>query len=149
MNDMTSARFTVERGTRILVQVPPEASDRVWAAILKEDPLSYGDYDQVGFTAPAGVQHFRALGSGRNAATIDIVTVDCVELQMFTVKTGQELEPLLGAIYHSHPYEEPVIQLLPGARTRHIRGQDEDNPNRFWNRENVDWIPAEHQNTDR
>jgi len=71
--------------------------------------------------------------------------VPCIELQVFTEATGQKLEPILRAIYHAHPYEEPVIQLLPAERTRHIRGMDEGNSNRFWNRETPDWVPEEHR----
>lgn len=69
----------------------------------------------------------------------------CVELQIFVPKLGADLEPVIRAIYHAHPYEEPVIQLLPAARTRHRRGQDEDNPNRFWNQDAADWVPKAHR----
>ncbi len=55
MSELISDRFTVETGTRILVQVPAEAAPRVLTAITAEDSLGYGDYDQVAFTASAGV----------------------------------------------------------------------------------------------
>lgn len=143
--DLASQRFDVEAGTRILVQVPEQAAGQVLAAILAVEPLSWGDYDQVAFTTRAGVQQFRSLPGGRNAATEDVLEVACVELQVFVPKQGQQLEPVLRAIYHVHPYEEPVIQLLSGARTRHRRGQDESNPNRFWNQDGADWVPEAHR----
>lgn len=147
MDKLTSERFTTETGTRLLVQVPQEEAQRVLAAIIAADPLSYGDYDQVAFTTPAGVQQFRSRPGGRNLQTKAAVTVPCVELQVFIQALGQELEPVLRAIYHAHPYEEPVIQLLPAMRTRHIRGKDENNPNRFWNRGTADWVPTEHRSS--
>jgi len=145
MDKFTSDRFITETGTRLLVQVPQEAALRVLQAITAADPLTYGDYDQVAFTTSPGAQQFRSLSGGRNPETDAAVTVPCVELQVFTEATGQELEPILRAIYDAHPYEEPVIQLLPAERTRHIRGMDEGNSNRFWNRETPDWVPEEHR----
>ncbi|WP_297340318.1 hypothetical protein [Pseudophaeobacter sp.] len=138
-------RFTIEQGTRVLVQVPQEAAGRVLQAVLSQEPLHWGDYDQVAFTTRAGVQQFRTLPQARNRATDQAVAVACVELQIFVPKQGQALEPLLCAIYHAHPYEEPVIQLIAAARSLHRRGQDEANPNRFWNQETADWVPEAHR----
>lgn len=140
-----SRRFSIESGTRVLVQVPQEAAGRVLAAMVAVEPLIWGDYDQVAFTTEAGVQQFRSRPGGRNQATEEAVEVPCVELQVFVAKQGQALEPLLRAIYHAHPYEEPVIQLLAAQRCCHLRGMDEDNPNRFWNRPAQGWIPAAHR----
>ena len=145
MHDLASDRFNVETGTRILVQVPQEAADRVLQAILSRDPLPWGDYDQVAFTSHPGTQQFRSLPEGVNAATDQAMTVECVELQVFTCARGRDLEPILKAIYDVHPYEEPVIQLIDAIRPRHIRGVDQDNPNRFWNRETPGWVPAPHR----
>ncbi|EBA17327.1 hypothetical protein RSK20926_06312 [Roseobacter sp. SK209-2-6] len=145
MLEVTSARFSIETGTRVLVQVPKEAMQRVMSAILEAEPLTWGDYDQVAFTTSEGVQQFRSTGGGINAATDHVVEVPCAELQFFVPKSGQALEPLLRGIYHAHPYEEPVIQLVPSFRSLHIRGQDEGNPNRFWNRETADWVPEAHR----
>ena len=52
---------------------------------------------------------------------------------------------VLRSIYASHPYEEPVVFVETCVRTLHIRGVDEDNPNRFWNNEAEDWVPEEHR----
>lgn len=139
------ARYRLESGLRILVQVPCEALGRVAAAVLACDPLAHGDYDRVSFHGPAGVQRFRALGGGRNRATGDIVEVACVEWQIFTTAEGAARDALIRAIYAAHPYEEPVIHLLPAQRCRHRRGMDEDNPNRFWNRAAADWVPESHR----
>lgn len=142
---LKSDRFTVEQGTRLLVQVPQAEAKRLLDAILEQEALPWGDYDQVAFVSASGLQQFRSKPGGVNRATQQAVEVGCVEVQVFVAKTGAALEPVLRAIYHAHPYEEPVIQLIPAARTRHIRGQDEGNPNRFWNRETPDWVPPAHR----
>lgn len=138
-------RYHIETGLRILVQCPAEALPRVEAAVLACDPLAHGDYDRVSFHSAAGVQRFRARGGGRNRATEDTVQVACVEWQIFTTAEGAALDALIRAIYAAHPYEEPVIHLVPAQRCRHRRGMDEDNPNRFWNRDPADWVPPQHR----
>ena len=143
--DIASDRFSLEQGTRLLVQVPEEAAGRVLQAMLQVEPLFWGDYDQVAFTTSTGVQQFRVRSQARNAVTDQAVEVPCVELQVFVPKVGQALEPLLCAIYHAHTYEEPVIQLVAAARSCHRRGQDEANPNRFWNQSPADWVPLSHR----
>lgn len=145
-NTVTAAsRFTLQQGTRVLVQVPQQAAGRVLMAMLAVEPLGWGDYDQVAFTTCAGVQQFRSRPGARNAATEVAVEVACVELQVFVAKSGAALQSLITAIYQAHPYEEPVIQLIPAQRSCHVRGMDEDNPNRFWNQKSADWVPAAHR----
>ncbi|WP_171179044.1 hypothetical protein [Ruegeria sp. HKCCD8929] len=141
---LTSDRFRTETGYRILVQVPEPDCDAVLQAILSYDPLPYGDYDRVAF-ATSGTQQFRSLPGGANAAAETVVKVPCLELSVFTRADPEKLEQILRATYDAHPYEEPVIQIVPAFRTCHIRGVDEDNPNRFWNRKTADWVPGAHR----
>lgn len=142
---MTSDRFTCENGLRITVQVPQSRSAALTEAILKCDPLAYGDYDEVTFQSAQGTQSFRSTGTGRNPATKAAVNVPCVELSFFVSAKGGNASAVLEALYSAHPYEEPVIFITPCMRTRHIRGMDEDNPARFWNAPVEDWVPAEHR----
>ncbi|AAV97022.1 hypothetical protein SPO3808 [Ruegeria pomeroyi DSS-3] len=142
--ELTSERFTTQTGWRVLVQVPEPDCPRVIAAVIAEDPLIWGDYDRVTFAAP-GQQHFRSLPGGANTPTDDAVSVPCLELSFFLSGDAGRLDPVLHAIYRVHPYEEPVILVLPALRTNHIRGVDEGNPNRFWNRETADWVPDAHR----
>ncbi|WP_147127170.1 hypothetical protein [Shimia ponticola] len=136
-------RYTVETGLLIHLQVPEPAVQAVCAHIRTVTSMTYGDYDAVQFQTAPGRQSFRALGHGRNAPTADIVHVPCVEVSFFI--TERELDATLRAIYHAHPYEEPVIYAQPTLRSLHIRGLDEDNPNRFWNQSTPDWVPDEHR----
>ena len=145
MGDREPDRYRIESGLRILVQCPAEALPRIEAAVLECDPLAHGDYDRVSFHSSTGLQRFRSRGGGRNRATEETMQVPCVEWQIFTTAEGAVLEALIHAIYGAHPYEEPVIHLVPARRCRHRRGMDEDNPNRFCNRDPADWVPTEHR----
>lgn len=147
MPETASPRYTTQAGTRLLIQVPQAEADRVLAAILSVTSLPWGDYDQVAFWTAPGVQQFRSCPGGVNRASERAVEVPCVELQVFIGASAEDLDPVLRAIYDSHPYEEPVIQMIPAVRSLHIRGLDEDNPNRFWNRPAADWVPAIHRDT--
>ncbi|PIE08313.1 MAG: hypothetical protein CSA74_02360 [Rhodobacterales bacterium] len=138
-------RFTPEPGFRVTVQTPDQNVSTVTESVLARTALKYGDYDNVTFTTAPGVQHFRSLGSGRNAATEAAVAVPCVELSFFLERDDALVTQVIEAIYSAHPYEEPVIFVEPCLRTLHIRGLDEDNPNRFWNAAPADWVPDEHK----
>lgn len=138
-------RFIPEQGLRILVQVPDTHAQRIVDAVLADEALKYGDYDRVTFRTMPGTQQFRSLGSGHNPATEKVVEVPCVELSFFIGKDEITAVRVLKTIYSSHPYEEPVVFVVPCIRTLHVRGMDEDNPNRFWNRVAEDWVPEEHR----
>ena len=143
--ELKNDRFLTDRGLRIVVQVPDRHAGEIVDAVLAETALTYGDYDCVTFTSSPGVQSFRSLGSGRNVATSTAVEVACVELSFFLPEGDALVLKVLRAIYATHPYEEPVIFVEPCIRTLNVRGADDDNPNRFWNRPAEDWVPAEHR----
>jgi len=138
-------RFVPEEGLRIIVQVPDTHTQRIVDAVLTQDELKYGDYDSVTFRTTPGTQQFRSLGSGRNAPTGKVVEVPCAELSFFLGSDEAKAVQVLKIIYASHPYEEPVVFVEPCVRTLHIRGVDEDNPNRFWNSDAEGWVPEEHR----
>jgi len=141
---LTSNRFTPEHGFRVIVQVPNQHAQKIVDHVLNVTALKYGDYDSVTFKTASGIQQFRSLGSGRNAATEAIVDVPCVELSFFLENIEALLTRTVEEIYSAHPYEEPVVFVETCLRTRHIRGLDEDNPNRFWNSAPANWVPEEH-----
>ena len=142
---LANDRFVPDPGLRIIVQVPDQHARRIVDAVLDENSLAHGDYDSVTFKSTPGSQKFRSLGTGRNAATREVVEVPCVELSFFLGNDETSAVLVLKAIYSAHPYEEPVVFVVPCVRTLHVRGMDEDNPNRFWNRATEDWVPEEHQ----
>ncbi|WP_299982673.1 hypothetical protein [uncultured Ruegeria sp.] len=138
-------RFKTETGVRVIVQVPETHVQKIMDAILAEDALTYGDYDSVAYQAALGQQQFRSTGRGRNASTPSAVKVPCVEVSFFLSGDASNTTKVLKAIYETHPYEEPVILVSQCLRTLHIRGLDEDNPNRFWNGDAEEWVPEAHQ----
>lgn len=138
-----SNRFDTEMGLRVIVQTPDTHAERLLKAVLSVDPLRHGDYDRVSFVTAAGIQRFRSLGTGRNAVTDRVVEVPCVKLSLY-LGAEARLAAILEALYDAHPYEEPVIHVVPCLRSRHIRGMDEANPNRFWNDVPQGWVPPEH-----
>ncbi|KZK92445.1 MULTISPECIES: hypothetical protein [unclassified Pseudovibrio] len=143
--NLTTERFTPERGFRITTQIPDQNAQTVVEYVLKETSLKYGDYDSVTFKTALGVQQFRSLGSGRNTTTETVVEVPCMELSFFVLDDDALVARVVEAIYSAHPYEEPVVFVEACLRTVHIRGLDEDNPNRFWNSAPADWVPEEHR----
>jgi len=142
---LSTNRFTIENGFRISVQVPDQNAQSVLEQVLKETALKCGDYDSVTFKTALGTQQFRSLGTGRNTATEGAVEVPCVELSFFLENKEALVARVVEAIYRAHPYEEPVVFVQACLRTLHIRGVDEDNPNRFWNSASADWVPEEHR----
>lgn len=135
-------RFDAESGHLLAVQVPANRLQDLREAILAACPLGWGDYDHVSFETAVGVQRFRSRGGGRNAASEGDLEVPCVELRVFLPQAEETVSAVLHAVYHAHPYEEPVVLLTPTVRTLHRRGLDEDNPNRFWNRPGGDGLPT-------
>lgn len=134
-----SDRFTQESGFHITVQVPDTHVKIVLDGILEAAPLTQGDYDNVAFKTASGIQQFRSLGTGRNPQSPGVVDVPCLELSFFLPEDTALVASVLEAIYHTHPYEEPVIRVQDALRTRHIPGRDEDNPNRIWMSPEADW----------
>jgi hypothetical protein len=136
---LPSDRFTVESGYLVRLELPEQVRNLVMDAVLSVTDLKYGDYDKVSFTSSPGITRFRSLGHGHNEATASINCWQDVEVTFFLPDDPKVLEAVLRQIYASHPAEEPVIHLLPASRTLHIRGLDEDNPNRFWNGPDPEW----------
>ena len=142
---LKNERFTPERGLRVTVQVPQADVRKLIDAVLAVVDLKYGDYDSVSFRTAIGTQQFRSLGSGRNSETSGVVDVPCVELSFFLAEDEAGAIEVLKTIYAWHPYEEPVVFVDACVRTLHIRGMDEGNPNRFWNKPAADWVPQDHR----
>lgn len=135
------ATFRTETCWHVRVQTPEAHVERLLAAVTAVHPLDYGPYDSVSFATRPGVQRFRALPGARNAATEDVVRVDCVELSLVVARSA-DLMAILQAVVDAHAYEEPVITVTEVLRTLHLPGTGEDNQNRFWNRPPEDWVPA-------
>ena len=146
MTETTLQRHWIEAGHLIDLEVPEPEVEHVLTAVRRVIRLQHGDFEAVSFASCPGTQRFRVLPGARNAATDDVVTVPCVSLRFFVPGDDDALGAVMSALYDVHPYEEPVIYIQAVRRGRHIAGADEDNPNRFWNRETPDWVPEPHRN---
>ncbi len=142
---LQSDRCSTEQGLHVTVQVPEQDVQQIVDAVTEKHALKYGDYDSVTVRTSCGTQQFRSTGGGHNAATPTVEEVPCVELSFFLENEEATAVRVLKAIYWAHPYEEPIVIVEPCLRTLHIRGLDEDNPNRFWNHKTEDWVPQAHQ----
>jgi hypothetical protein len=138
-------RYWSEPGQLVVVEVPEVRVEAVLDAVIAVHPLTHGDYDRVSFAAATGQQMFRARNGARNAATDDVMTVPCQRISFFVGTDEAALGAVMDAIYAAHPYEEPVIYLMPTTRMRAVRGSDDANPNRFWNGTAEDWVPKPHR----
>ncbi len=137
--------FTLVPGLSVSIQVPIEHVEEVLAAIAALTPLKWGDYDNVSFITQPGTQRFRSLGGGQNTPTDGVAEVPCAELSFALPEDESLLARVLDAVFHAHPYEEPVIRIIPARFTRHIPGAGADSPHKFWNRETPGWVPPEHR----
>lgn len=138
-------RFSTQMRVTLRVQVPQTHRKQVLDAITQACRLEYGDYDHVSFEEAEGTQRFRAIGTGRNSVTADVVSMPCVQITAQLPQNASQINDVISALYAAHPYEEPVITLTPSLSMHHVRGMDEDNPNRFWNQATPDWVPSEHR----
>jgi hypothetical protein len=63
------------------------------------------------------------------------------ELHILT--TAQLLFSLLSFFWRRYCYEEPVIIISEVMTTKFKYNQKEKNPNKWWNREELKWLPKE------
>ncbi len=141
----THPAFRLQPGLHVTVQTPQSHLEVILEAIGKITPLEWGFYDRVSFTTTPGIQRFRSLGGGQNTATENVVEVACVELSFALAADEKLLEQVLAAIFHAHPYEEPVIRVQSARFSRHLPGTGGDSPHKFWNQSDLDWVPPAHR----
>ena len=55
LSDLSSNKFTTEKGVRVTVQVPDHYAQQIVDAVLTEQQLKWGDYDSVAFRSAPGV----------------------------------------------------------------------------------------------
>lgn len=96
----------------IVVTTPAEAVDLILDAIAAAGGGVIGDYTRCAFTNP-GTGHFKpsAVANPHLGTKEYINTVDEVRIETFCDRSIAKA--VLQAIRAAHPYEEPVIHLLP------------------------------------
>jgi hypothetical protein len=78
--------------------------------------------------------HFvqEALGADQAVAQQAVTKTPSRVVTVSVVHDGAVLRKVVDAINRAHPYEEPVIYITEGWRSR-ATSADELNPNRWWN----------------
>ena len=124
----------------VRVQIPSNEVKAVLKAITKVCQLKYGNYEQVAFRYNSGTQQFKPLENSKSGAT-ELILVACDELSFTVPKEEYLIKQVIEAIFESHPYEEPVILIGEVISTRFKYSMTRDNPNKWWNRSDLDWVP--------
>ena len=124
--------YRLEQVYLVSVQVSPATVDKILQALGAAVGLPYGKYDHVAFIEAEGVEQFRPLAGSRGGAAESIRASPSKDVTVSLVHDATVLHKALDAIHQAHSYEEPVIYITEGWRTRSTN-PDENNPNRWWN----------------
>jgi hypothetical protein len=124
--------YRLERVYLVCVHVPSASVDKVLQSLAAAVGLEYGKYDQVAFIDAEGSEQFRPLAGAKSGAQQIAVADPSKVVTVSLVHDATVLHKALDAIYRVHPYEEPVIYVTEGWRSRSTNS-DENNPNRWWN----------------
>ncbi len=98
-----------------IVYVPETHGDAIRNALAEAGAGKIGNYDACSFTLK-GTGRFRPLKGSDPAigqeGTLEEVEEERIEV-MLSVKDASHLKKFVEAVRAVHPYEEPVIQILP------------------------------------
>jgi len=124
--------YRLEHVYLVSFHVPSANVDKILQALAAAVGLPYGKYDHVAFIEAEGVEQFRPLAGSRGGAAETIRASPSKDVTVSLVHDATVLHKALDAIHQAHSYEEPVIYITEGWRTRSTN-PDENNPNRWWN----------------
>ena len=136
--DMSPA--TLVREWVVTVDTPDGGVEPVLKAIGEGLPLVQGPYDNNIFVRERGYQRFRAL-SGSHAGAEGTVQQTAASQIVFSLPPDRDLlSKAFDIIFAVHVNEEPTIRVeeVWGSRSKLL--DDDDNPNRYWNRPDADSI---------
>ncbi|MEO1291625.1 MAG: hypothetical protein AAFV62_02135 [Pseudomonadota bacterium] len=123
------------------IEVPTAEAQAVLDAVRTAVGLAYGAYDSVAFTTAEGTQQFRPLDGSRVGASETAMRVPCVVIGFSIPQDPSIVAKMLAAARAAHPYQEPVITLIPAFASRADYATGQDDPTKWWNREKPDWLP--------
>jgi hypothetical protein len=124
--------YRLERMYLVSVHVPSGSVNKVLQSLAAAVGLESGKYDQVAFIDAEGLEQFRPLAGSKSGAVESAETDPSKVVTVSLIHDATVLHKALDAIYQVHPYEEPVIYVTEGWRSRSTSA-DESNPNRWWN----------------
>jgi hypothetical protein len=94
--------------------------------------LEYGKYDKVAYTDAEGSEQYRPRSGSKAGAKKSAVRTPSRIVTVSLVYDPAVLQKAIESIYQAHSYEEPVIYITEGWRSRST-DPDENNSNRWWN----------------
>jgi len=124
--------YRLEHVYLVTFHVPSANVDKILQALAEAVGLPYGKYDHVAFIDAEGLEQFKPLAGSKSGAAESIRSSPSKAVTVSLVHDGTVLNKALDAIHQTHSYEEPVIYITEGWRTRSTN-PDENNPNRWWN----------------
>jgi hypothetical protein len=124
--------YRMQRVHLVSVHVPSGSVDKVLQSLAAAVGLEYGKYDQVAFIDAEGLEQYRPLAGSKAGAQESAKADPSKVVTVSLIHDGTVLHKALDAIYQVHPYEEPVIYVTEGWRSRSTSA-DQNNPNRWWN----------------
>ena len=102
----------VHRMYRVTIFVPPDYVDALLDGVVREVPLTYGQYDRSAWWSAPGVEQFRPLpGSTPTVGKPgQVERVPTVRLEFAIPRDPALLERVLSrGVIPNHPWQEPAI----------------------------------------
>lgn len=96
----------------IIVTVPPENVEQVLDAIAEAGGGVIGEYTHCAYTSP-GTGRFKPSDAATPAVGAKARINEVAEIRIETFCDRARAREVVAAIRRAHPYEEPVIYLLP------------------------------------
>jgi hypothetical protein len=124
--------YRLERAYLVSVHVPSGSVNKVLEALAAAVGLEYGKYDRVAYIDAEGTEQYRPLAGSKAGAQQGVTTTPSRVVTVSLIHDGVVLQKAVDAITRAHPYEEPVIYITEGWRSRSTSADDK-NPNRWWN----------------
>ena len=123
----------------IEVQTLPGDVGRILDAVIKVDPLAYGNYDRNASVTAQGYETARPRAGSTtdtHVETFEPGGTETYPMVVLTLSVDRDLDHLakvMDAIVEVHHYEEPVIFCRESWAHRAAYDPNRNNPNRWWN----------------
>jgi hypothetical protein len=131
-DQLVGKTYRLERTYLVSVHVPSGSVDKVLQSLAAAVGLEYGKYDHVAYIDAEGIEQYRPLAGSKAGAQQTVTRTPSKVVTVSVVHDAAVLQKAVDAINRAHPYEEPVIYITEGWRSRSTSA-DENNPNRWWN----------------
>lgn len=130
----------------ITIDTPDSGVSNVIKALEENIALLQGQYDCCSFVRTSGYQRFRCLEGSHAGDEGTVRQTGASQIIVSIARDEAVLRKVFDVVFASHVNEEPTIRVqeVLGSRSKMI--DDNDNPNRYWNRcdaESIHGTPEE------